>query len=606
MASDAADSSRTESTVKRGPSVAIPDEPLGQWIASRVEEHSHRPAALKHLGPGEHEAVTYEAFFEDACSVAGALRDLGLEAGDRIGIESETRYEWSVLDVATLLTGVVLVPVYPSFSASQSAYVLEDAGADVLVTEEPDVPEAVDDATTEVLDVADLPEGEFDTASIPEPDPDEVASIIYTSGTTGDPKGVELTHRNFRAEMELLTETVPTFDPGRLGTCFLPLSHIYQRVFNYHLWEHGHAAVFMTADTLLADLQATEPHILGTVPRVYRRMYDGLTDQVAEMSSLKAQLVNWAMGVAREYGRAIEAGGDDPSSTLQAKHALADRLVYSTLREEFGLTNVEFAITGAASLDAGLLRFFWGIGVPLLEVYGATETTGGVTFNQREAFKPGTVGKPLPETAVKLAEDGEVLVRGPTIMRGYWNNLEATADSLTEDWYHTGDVGQWNGEFLEIVDRKKHMQVLDTGKNLYSEPVETALRRQGHVAEAMVIADDRKFVTALLQPNFDALLKFADDEGIDYDESAVETDGDETVAVPEALLDHPEVQSLFDREVAEVNEDLADYQTIKKFSVLERALSVEDGELTPTLKKRRRDILENFDERIEAMYDDGA
>ncbi|HKJ59025.1 MAG TPA: AMP-binding protein, partial [Halobacteriales archaeon] len=453
---------------------------------------------------------------------------------------------------------------------------------------------------------SDLPDGEFEADSIADPDPDEVATVIYTSGTTGDPKGVELTHRNVRAELALLEDTLPSFEPGRRGTCFLPLSHIYQRVFSYHLWDHGHAAVFMSPDTLLADLQATEPHLLGTVPRVYRRMYDGLTEQVAEMGTPKAQLVTWAMGVAREYGRAIEEGGPGVSASLRAKQAVAERLVFSTLREEFGLSNVEFAVTGAASLDAELLRFFWGMGVPLLEVYGATETTGGVTFNRMDSFSPGTVGKPLPETEVTLSGEGEVLVRGPTIMRGYWNKPEATAESLEDGWYRTGDVGRWDGEFLEIVDRMKHMQVLDTGENLYSEPVERALRRHDLVAEAMVVAEDRKYPTALLQPNFDALLAVAEERGIDYDAGAVETDGDETVAVPEALLDNPEVRALFEEAVEAANEDLAAFQTVEKFALLERALSVDEDELTPTLKKRRRDIEANFEDRIAAMYDDGS
>ena len=604
MATESSSTEDADRTVKRGPSVAIPEEPLGQWIADRVATYGDRPAVLKHLGPGEHETRSYAEFFEEACAVAGGLRDLGLEPGDRVGIESETRYEWSVLDVATLLTGTVLVPVYPTFSPAQSAYVLEDAGASVLATEEPDVPAAVEEATETVLDVADLPTGEFDTDTIPEPEPEDLATIIYTSGTTGDPKGVELTHRNFRGELALLNETVPSFEPGRRGTCFLPLSHIYQRVLTYYLWDNGHATVFMTPDTLLADLTATEPHILGTVPRVYRRMYDGLTDQVAEMGSAKAGLVRWAMGVAREYGRAVEAGGPGVSAGLRARHAVAERLVFSSLREEFGLGNVEFAITGAASLDAGLLRFFWGMGVPLLEVYGATETTGGVTFNHLDSFKSGTVGKPLPETEVTLSEHDEVLVRGPTIMREYWNKPDVTAESLTDGWYHTGDVGRWNGEFLEIVDRMKHMQVLDTGKNVYAEPIETALRRQEHVAEALVIAEDQKYVTALVQPNFDALLTFAEAESIDYDGAAVERDGDEAVSVPDALLDHGAVQGLFDEAVAAANEDLADHQTVKRFALIERAFSVEEDELTPTLKKRRRDIQANFADRIDAMYEE--
>lgn len=604
MAVETTDPPEVDSEVRRGPNISIPDDSLGAWITERAERYGDRTAAYKHLGPGEHEPLTYDELFEKALAVAGGLRDLGLEEGDRVGLESETRYEWSVLDVATLVSGVVLVPVYPSFSPSQSAYVLEDAGIDVLVTEEPDVPDAVNEVIEEVIDVSSLPEGDFDTDDVVDADQESLATIIYTSGTTGDPKGVELTHRNIVGEMELLNETVPSFDPGKRGTCFLPLSHIYQRVFNYHLWDNGHAAVYMTPDTILEDLQATEPHILGTVPRVYRRMYDGLTEQVAEMGSPKAQLVSWAMGVAREYGRAIEEGGPGVSPGLRARHAIAERLVFGTLREEFGLTNVEFAITGAASLDAGLLRFFWGLGVPLLEVYGATETTGGVTFNTMDSFKPGTVGRALPNTEVTLAEDGEVLVRGPTIMRGYWNKPGATEGSLTDGWYHTGDVGRWNGDFLEIIDRKKHMQVLDTGKNVYSEPIETALRRQDHVAEAMVIAEGQKYVTALIQPNFDVVLSFADSEGIDYDEDAVRTEGDETVEVPGELLEHSSVQLLFESEVEAANEDLAEHQTVKKFSLLERAFSVEADELTPTLKKRRRDIESNFADRIEEMYDE--
>ena len=604
MASEAIESPAEETEVKSGPPLDIPEQSLGSWFTDRTDQFAEMTAVYRHLGPGEHEPVTYADLFEEAQTVAGGLRELGLEPGDRIAIESETRYEWSLLDTATLLAGVILVPVYPTFSPSQAAYVLDDAGADILVTENPDAAPEVADAVEEIIAISDLPTGSFAYDDIIDADQDDIATIIYTSGTTGDPKGVELTHSNIISEMALLNETVPQFEPGRKGTCFLPLSHIYQRVFNYFLWENGHAAVFMTPDTLLEDLKASEPHFLGTVPRVYRRMYDGLTEQVTSMGAPKARLVRWAMGVAREYGAAIEDGGPGVSSGLRAKHAVAERLVYSTLREEFGLTNVEFAITGAASLDAGLLRFFWGMGVPLLEVYGATETTGGVTFNQMDSFKSGTVGKPLPETEIKLGADGEVLVRGPTIMRGYWNKPEETDASLRDGWYHTGDVGQWNGDFLEIIDRKKHMQVLDTGQNVYSEPIETALRRQDLITEAMVIAEGQKYVTALIQPNFDTLLTIADTEGIEYEESDVRTEGDETVAVPAELVDHPTIQDRIDSAVETANEDLSTYETVKKFTLLERAFSVEADELTPTLKKRRRDILSNFQDRIDAMYDE--
>ncbi|MFB6172309.1 MAG: long-chain fatty acid--CoA ligase [Haloarculaceae archaeon] len=605
MASDAVQTEEGTQLTKRGPPATIPEESLAEWFVDRAETYADMPAAYVDDGDG-YEPVTFEAFAAEARAVAGGLQDLGLTAGDRLAIQSGTRYEWSVVDVASLLAGVVLVPVYPTFSGPQSAYVIEDAGAAVLVTESADVHREVSNVTETVLDVADLPHGEFDGAPGQGRAPDDLTTLIYTSGTTGDPKGVQLTHRNLRGEMAVLAQTLPEYEPGKRATCFLPLSHIYQRMTNYYAWNDGHSAVFMSPDTLVEDLRATEPHFLATVPRVYRRMHDGVQDQVAEMGAPKANLVRWALGVAEAYGRAIEDGGPGRSPGLRAKHALADRLVFSTLREQLGLTNVEFAITGAASLDARLLHLFWGLDVPLLEVYGATETTGGVTFNRMDAFRAGTVGKPLPETEVRLADDGEVLVRGPTVTPGYWNLPEATEASLTDGWYHTGDVGEWDGDFLKIVDRKKHMQVLDTGKNVYSDPIETVLRRQPHVGEVLVEAEGRKFVSALVQPNFGALLTAAAERGVDYDESAVVREDGEVVAVPEALLDHPEIQALFESEIEAANEELADYETVKRFAVISRAFSVERDELTPTLKKRRRDIRDHFADRLDAMYEEAG
>jgi long-chain acyl-CoA synthetase len=603
MATEATTTAEGERDVRQGPPAAIPGETLAAWFAHTADEHAGRAAALVKRG-GEYESVTFAELHEEARQVAGGLQSLGLGPGDRLAIQSETRYEWSVVDVASHLAGIVLVPVYPTFSPKQSAYVVEDCGAEVLVTETPgDVSDEVAAVLDEVVDIADPPTA--DPADLAGEDRafEDLATMLYTSGTTGDPKGVELTHRNVRAELALLDGALPDHDPGQRGSCFLPLSHIYQRAYNYYLWHRGHATVFMSVDTLLEDLTATEPQFLGTVPRVYRRMYDGLQEQVADMSGPKRRLVEWGIDVASEYGAALEDRGAGPSAGLRARHALADRLVFSTLREEFGLTNVEYAITGAASLDADLLRFFWGMGVPLLEVYGATETTGGVTFNRMDAFRAGTVGKPLPETEVKLAADEEVLVRGPTIMKRYWNLPEETDDSLRDGWYHTGDLGRWDGEYVRIVDRKKHMQVLDTGENVYSDPLEETLRRQDHISEALVEAENRKYVTALVQPNFDALLSFADDRDIGYDGQAVETEGDETVAVPEPLLEQQDVEALFDREVGAANEDLPEYERVRKYHVLSRAFSVEREELTPTLKKRRRDIRDHFAAEIEAMYE---
>ncbi|MFP4626242.1 MAG: AMP-dependent synthetase/ligase [Natronomonas sp.] len=598
-----------ESDVREGSPLDVPNEPLAQWLDDRVREYAELPAA-HFRDNGRYVSVTYEELYDEARLVAGGLVSLGLEPGDRLAIRSGTRYEWSVVDLATLITGVALVPVYPTFSPSQASYVIEDAGADVLVSETVPVEDKIQAVVDEVIDVAELPTGDLEGTPGLDREMDDVASQLYTSGTTGDPKGVKLTHGNFRFQLAMLEEVVPQLDPGAKGTCFLPLSHAYQRLTNYNLWNQGHAPVFIDVDTLVEDLKATEPEMFATVPRVYRRMYDGVQDQLTEMSGVKESLLRWSIDVAKTYGKAKERNAVTPS--LELKRRFADRMVYSKLREEFGMTNIEFAITGAASLDAEILYFFWGLGVDLLEGYGATETCAGATFNRPEEFRAGTVGKPLPGTAVKLDADGEVLIQGPHVMAGYWNLPEKTADTLIEGsedhgiWYRTGDIGEWDGEYLKIVDRKKRMAVMDTGKNVYPNPIETAIRRSEYVEETMVIADGRKFVSALVQPNFDQILAFADQEGIEYDESAVVHDDDGAMAVPRELIDHPDVHGLIKAEIESANDGLADYETVKQFVLIERALSVEKEELTPTLKKRRRTIESNFADRIESVYQDAS
>lgn len=607
MATESAPGSIDDARIRQGQPLVFPEEPMAAWLDEKVKEYRNMPAVYVKEN-GTYTTRSYQEVYDAAREIAGGLVELGLGPGDRLAIRSETRYEWSLVDLASIITGVVLVPVYPTFSPSQASYVIEDAGASVLITEEYPVDQQVSDAVDEVIEITDLPTGDLDNTPGLACEMDDVASLIYTSGTTGDPKGVQITHSNFRAQLAMLEEVIPKLDPGAKGTCFLPLSHAYQRLANYNLWNQGHAAVFMDVDTLLEDLQATEPEVFATVPRIYRRMYDGIQDEIAEMSGVKESLVRWSIDVAKDYGYAKEQGS--VSSTLELKRRIADRLVYSKLRDQLGMKNVEFAITGAASLDAELLYFFWGMDVKLLEGYGATETTAGATFNRPDEFRAGTVGKPLPGTEVKLDTDGEVLIRGPHVMAGYWNLTEKTAETLVEDgtsesdgkWYRTGDIGEWDGEYLKIVDRKKRMAVLDTGKNVYPNPIETAIRRSEYIEETMVIAAGRKFVSALIQPNFNQLLGFADDNAIEYDESAISREDEEVTSVPEELIDHEAVIDLIDGEIKAGNEELADYETVKKFSLINRAFSVEAEELTPTLKKRRGTIESNFEDKIESMY----
>lgn len=604
MSTEAVGTHDAESDIHRGPPVTIPEETLAEMFDAAAAEYSDYPAVTYRNEAGDFEEQTFEEFYEEAKAVAGGFQDMGLEPGDRLALRMETRYEWTLVDVASILAGVVLAPVYMTFTDSQSAYIVEDAGADVLITDDTDVPTEIEEVTDEVLYIEDLPRGEFEGELAGGRDPQDLATLIYTSGTTGEPKGVKLTHSNVRAELELFGEAAPEIEPGATGTCFLPLAHVLQRGLTHYYWLNGYTTMYSTPDDLLEDLQEIQPEFIGSVPRVYSKMYEGVNAQVETMGTPKAQLVNWGVKVAKQYGHAQEDGGPSMGKGLQLKQSIADKLVYGKLREELGLSNVEVAFTGGASLDAPVIRFFWGMNVPVLEAYGATETVGGATFNRMDGFRTGTVGKPVAETEIKLARDGEVLLRGPTITEGYWDKPEETEASFTDDWYHTGDIGEWDGDYLKIVGRKKNMQVLETGKNIYGDPIEEILRQQPHIQEAIVVAEDRKYVSALLQPNFDKLLAFADDHGIEYDSDAVETEGDETTAVPVDFLQEPTVQDLFDDEVTAANEELADYQTVKKFTILERALSTTHDELTPTFKKRRRNILENWDDRIEAMYED--
>ena len=600
-----------DNAVRSGDPIATPEGPLCRWFLDRTKERSDLPVAHVKRGTpsapeetsanGEFVSITYAELLGDAKEVAGGLLELA-DPGDRIAISAETRYEWTVVDIATVLAGLVLVPVYPSFSDEQMTFVIEDAGATVVVTET-DLPEEAQAVVDHVADIENLPRGGFDLDSAPglEADGEDVHTLVYTSGTTGMPKGCELTHRNFLAQMEMADVVLPDQPPGAVMAAFLPLTHIIQRIANYSAINQGLSSAYMSVDTLLDDFLAVRPNVVPSVPRVYLRMFDGLREEVAEEAGIKRRLAEWAIDVAIEYGKALEHG--NPAPVLRSKHAIADRLVLSTFRERLGLDEVAYAITGAASMDREVLCFFWGIGVPLLEAYGATETMT-VTINRIGDFPPGTVGPPMPGTEIKLGLGNEVLVRGPQVMKRYWNNSEATADTIDEEgWYHTGDVGDWQGDHLKIVDRLKGLQVLDTGENVYPAPIEDKLMRSQYVAEAMVIAEGRKFLSALIQPAFDGVIAFVDTEGIDYDESAVKREGSEVVAVPTPLVEHEAVRALVQEAINEANTELADHERVKKFEQIPRALSIEEGELTPTLKKRRRVIETNWEAKIESIYE---
>lgn len=608
------------SEIHRGdpPTVTPPVDSMAVWVRD-VAADRDATAALVREGD-EFVDRSWGETVDRARSVAAGLVEAGAEPGDRVAIRADTCYEWSVVDLACHLAGLVLVPVYPSFSPGQARHVVEDAGATLLVSEDP-APEPVADAVEEVFLLEDLPAVGKDrsTGEVPEGSPesdgadtgteglpgtdrggDDVATIVYTSGTTGDPKGVALTHHNLLSTLSILSEHIPEF--GARASAFLPLSHVYQRLGNYHAWHRGAAVAYMDPDDLAEELRMVRPTAVMAVPRLYERIHDRIESRAADADGAKGRLLRWALGVAREYGAAIADGGA-PSRTLATRHALAERLVYPSLRERIGLDELEFSVTGAASIDPDVLEFFWGIGVRVMEGYGATELTTPGALTPHDRFRPGTVGPPAPGVAMRIAEDGEILVQGPNVMEGYWNDETATDAAMADGWFHTGDLGRFDDAgYLAVEGRKKEVAVLDTGRNVAPTTVEDALTRHRLVAEAMAVADGRKFVTALIQPDLDALLELAREEEADVHESGVEREDDEVVAVPRDLVEDERIRERYRAVVADANADLADYQEVGRFRLVERAFTVDREELTPTLKKRRETIADHYRDRIESMY----
>jgi hemerythrin-like metal-binding protein len=426
-----------------GPELSVPDESIAEWFEGLVNEHGdgRAVAEVAEDGIGTRD---FTELYRGAIEVAGGLLGSGLEPGDRVGIHAGVRPEWAVVDMACHLAGLVSVPVSELFDEQRAAHVVADAGVKTLVVDR-EPPEAVRGVPDEVVRIDDLPKGR--PAELPglSRAPDDVATVLYRIGTAEHPNGCALTNRNLRAAVEMLSQALP-LDAGATGTCFLPLAHPYQRMLVYYLWDSGSAAAYMSRDRLLEDLAAVDPEVLVGVPAVYQQLYDEILDKRDATSGLKQALSD---GVARRVGAVRNEGGSLPTH-LSLKHRIADRTVFSGLREEFGLANVEYALTGTDAIDTELLEFFRGFGVPLSEIYGTTELAGLATVNRAGEYDAETVGAPLPGVELALAEDDEVLVSGPNLISGYWNDGESWRQKLSDGWYLTGDLGRIDDGALVI------------------------------------------------------------------------------------------------------------------------------------------------------------
>jgi long-chain acyl-CoA synthetase len=551
--------------------------------------------------------LSYGEFWGRVRNFAAGLAALGVGSGAKVAIISRNRPEWAVADLAVQSLGAATVPVYPTLETGHICHILADSGAVVAVVEDEELLRRVEDVREVLpgLRHALLVEGDPGDWAIPfreaekrgarEPlydpdgwralDRDDIATIIYTSGTTGRPKGVVLTHGNFLSNVEGIRRALP-FRADDVFLSILPLSHVFERCGQYLALSLGAATYYaQSVQKVPDDLREVKPTVVLSVPRLYEKMHDRIRAQVAEASAPRRGLFERAISAGRER-YAAQKDGRRPGGAARARLRLYDRLVFRKIREAFG-GRLRFFVSGGARLEGAIGEFFYAAGVTIIEGYGLTETSPVVSCNRMPVPRFGTVGPPLEHTEVRIADDGEVQVRGPGVMRGYWNAPEAARGAFTADgWYRTGDLGELDGEgCLRITDRLKNLIVLSTGKNVAPQPVESALVASPLISQAIVLGDGRKYVSAIVVPDYDAVRR---ELGTDASDRELAGDGS--------------CRRLIEEAVDEACGRFAAYERPKKMVLLERELTHEADELTPTLKVKLRVVKERYAEEIEGLY----
>ncbi|QXJ25283.1 long-chain fatty acid--CoA ligase [Actinomadura graeca] len=563
---------------------------------------------LRRRAVGAWSAVTAADFAAEVTGVAKGLVAAGIEPGDRVGLLSRTRYEWTLLDYAIWAAGAVAVPIYETSSAEQIEWIAGDSGAKAVFAETAAHVTAVEEVRGSLPGLAHV--WGIDTGGVAEvvrlgkevPDDavaerraargaDDTATLIYTSGTTGRPKGCEISHGNLvRTARNAIQGAISEVTvEGSSTLLFLPLAHVFARLIEVACVEGGIVLGHSDVPNLLPDLATFRPTFLLAVPRVFEKVYNGAEQQAAAGGKAKERIFQAAAATAIAYSRALESGR--PGLGLRARHRVFDALVYRKLRAAVG-GRVEYAVSGGAALGERLGHFFRGVGITILEGYGLTETTAPVSVNRPTAIRIGTVGGPIPGVDVRIAEDGEVLVRGINVLRGYWNNEAATKEALEDGWFHTGDLGSLDSDgFLRITGRKKEILVTAAGKNVAPAPLEDGLRAHPLVSQCLVVGDGRRFVAALVTLDEEALGPWKQRHG----KPAAMTAGE--------LRRDPDLTAEIDAAVAAANRPVSHAEAIKKYAVLDVDFTEEAGHMTPSLKVRRAVVMRDFADEIDALYD---
>jgi len=582
-----------------------PDEALTDMLATNVAEHGDE-VGLRRRIDGQWRDVTWKQFGEEVRGVAKGLIAAGVAAGDRVALQAKTRYEWTVFDFAIWTAGGVVVPIYETSSADQVAWILSDSGATAVVVERDDHAAAVESVRDQAPDLRsvhviedgavdqliqagkDVPDSELEArrASLTA---DSLATLIYTSGTTGRPKGCELTHANCLFEIGNGITLLDRFMSvqGSL-LLFIPLAHVLARVLQVGAVKNrtviGHTP---DVSNLVEDLGEFKPTFVLAVPRVFEKVFNSAKAK-AEGDG-KGKIFDKSAQVAIDWSRAQDTGG--AGLALKAQHALFDKLVYGKLRAALGGRCLG-AISGGAPLGERLGHFFRGIGVTVFEGYGLTETTAAASVNHEEALRIGTVGRPLPGVEFRIADDGEVLIRGGIVMRGYWKNEDATKEAIdSEGFFHTGDLGELDSDgFLTITGRKKEILVTAGGKNVAPAVLEDRLRSHRLVSQCIVVGDQRPFIGALITLDEEALPQWLESKG---------KPADQTV---EQLREDPELKAEIDAAVKDANKAVSQAEAIKKFTILTTDFTEDNGMLTPSLKLKRSVVMKEFGDEVESLY----
>jgi long-chain acyl-CoA synthetase len=565
---------------------------------------------------GRWEAISSEEFLRRVAGLSTAYVELGVKPGDRVGLFAANRPEWHTADFAITGAGAVTVPVYFNESPDRMTYILKHCGAKVVFVaglpqlqrllavranlpelEQVIVADGGPGVPTDCLRYETLIAGASasDISSyrmrVSQVLSGQLASLIYTSGTTGEPKGVMLTHNNFCSNIHDVGQDFQINPAEDLALSFLPLAHVYGRTCDYIYIFQGSSLAYVEAVEAVAQaLLELRPSVTAAVPRVFEKIYARIMEQGSKNTGVKRELFDWAMRVAQQ-ATAWRASGGHASPAVKLQWKLADLLVYKKIRLGTG-GRLRLVCSGGAPLSQDLAEFFWVVGIPIYQGYGLTETSPIVSSNY-PANRVGSSGKPIPNVLVRIAEDGEILVKGPCVMQGYYKNPEATREVLSEDgWFSTGDIGYVDKDnYLFITDRKKDLLKTAAGKFVAPQPIENALKTSPYIVNAMVIGDRRRFVAALIVPNATTVAAKAADQGL-------------TFASPAEMAAHTWVRSLIDSEVKRLTVHLAQYETIKRFALLPEDFTFDNGSLTFTLKLKRRVVEQKYHEVIESLYAD--